>query len=826
MKKFLTILSVIALACACTKNEESDPVVCPVVGDQQLTITASTEADTRIESADGLQFNFKTDDQIGLFFFDDNDALVAENVCFKVASVDAGKATFEKVGSLTADELAKAAKVYAYYPYADGKTIDENGKLAFEIPAVQTQTAKGDFTHLYDAYTMVSARTAIAKNDESASVDLKFSGIFSLVRFNVSNGSEDTVALKSIVMTAEDGHLAGNFAVDTKTDPAFSGINVGIDKSYTDPLIVTETSDSNSNTITVAFKEAVEVAANESVMLYGLVYANNSSTEAVTTYANPNIVATTTTDDEYTLTKSVAKYILPRNQRTTFKMPLNGDDKVVARIDGKGYSSLNDAIKAANGNKQTITLLKGNTFANLPGSMSNITFDGGNAEDVTIDITTSSHDNTNVTFKNVTLAAGNEFDGEKGFGRAKGLKFQNCIITGMMLGYSKTPSDTVTYDGCTFVQDKAEYNMWTYAASVTYKNCTFKGYGKFLHVCNAGNTETYTIDVQSTCKFISLGDANKAAVNIKTIPTPTATSTFLHFKVKIAKSCKFEGNFPTTNGGLWQIDNPYNGLQDVSVVVASKEVYKVGEIAVSSADALENVLNAKGCTAVVSSDLTFNAMVSVKSTLKLENNCQITTESTAQTILAGKGSNLTIQGEGTITGSTTGKGNTAAIWVATNGTVNITDNNTTIVGGGNTQNLPNNAHPCILIYYGTVNISGGHFIAQQDLDANGEPTGYNACVLLYADGQTAATRKATLNISGGVFDNGGFGMLINVNDGANRKDYNIVNITGGIFIGFDPSVGDSGAGIATFVAKGYKSQETTYEGKQAWEVVPDTTTAE
>ncbi len=811
MKKFLTILSVIALACACTNNEETNPVIKP---NQGFTVTASTEANTRIESTDGLQFNFKTDDQIGLFFFDDNDALVAENVCFKVASVDAGKATFEKVGSLTADELAKAAKVYAYYPYAEGKAIDENGKLAFEIPAVQTQTAKGDFTHLYDAYTMVSARTAIAKNDESASVDLKFSGIFSLVRFNVSNGSEDTVALKSIVMTAEDGHLAGNFAVDTTTDPAFSGINVGTDKSYTDPLIVTETSDSNSNTITVAFKEAVEVAANESVMLYGLVYANNSdNTAAVTTYANPNIVATTTTDDEYTLTKSVAKYILPRNQRTTFKMPLNGDDKVVARINGKGYSSLNDAIKVANGNSKTIKLLAGNTFT-LPSDVTKVTFDGGNAEDVTIDIAdklVAGYDN--ITFQNVTFEVGQKnYSG--GFNGSGKLIFKNCIINGKMFGYGVSED----YRSCTFNQNTDDYNMWTYGANVAYKSCTFNCNGRCIHVYNEGINDSPLKIAINNCKFYST-KKEKAALNIKTICDNGAK---LKFNVVVDKYSTTDGNFDTTydENGLWAIDAKYDGTQNVSVTYNSTEVYKVNATVTTTTETvLSNVLNGKNCTAVVENDMTISSILidsGVSSTLELKNGCTISSDNTSSRAI-GSSKSWTLKGEGTIVAPKCDTDDSSAIR-QNGGTLTIEDN-VKIEGVG--SSVSGFGHPCVRVMKGTVNITGGYFHAGKDADGS-----LNACILLTGKDKN---NKAILNISGGVFDNEGGAMCINVQDtkdGQYGSAYNTVNITGGIFIGFDPSVGDSGAGIETFVAKDYKSQETTYEGKQAWEVVPDTTTAE
>ena len=49
-----------------------------------------------------------------------------------------------------------------------------------------------------------------------------------------------------------------------------------------------------------------------------------------------------------------------------------------------------------------------------------------------------------------------------------------------------------------------------------------------------------------------------------------------------------------------------------------------------------------------------------------------------------------------------------------------------------------------------------------------------------------------------------------------------VEIYGGIFINYNPATGDNtGEADDTFVAPGYKSVETTYNGQQAWQVIPE-----
>ena len=51
--------------------------------------------------------------------------------------------------------------------------------------------------------------------------------------------------------------------------------------------------------------------------------------------------------------------------------------------------------------------------------------------------------------------------------------------------------------------------------------------------------------------------------------------------------------------------------------------------------------------------------------------------------------------------------------------------------------------------------------------------------------------------------------------------FRTINVTGGVFVGFDPSnsVADKINGKnANWVPDGYVSKEITYNGKQAWEV--------
>lgn len=64
------------------------------------------------------------------------------------------------------------------------------------------------------------------------------------------------------------------------------------------------------------------------------------------------------------------------------------------------------------------------------------------------------------------------------------------------------------------------------------------------------------------------------------------------------------------------------------------------------------------------------------------------------------------------------------------------------------------------------------------------------------------------------------GTLFVLNQSDDITD-NCFSVKGGTFVGFNPaSVNEAHGTITSFVAEGYKSVETTYEGKQAWEVKP------
>lgn len=97
---------------------------------------------------------------------------------------------------------------------------------------------------------------------------------------------------------------------------------------------------------------------------------------------------------------------------------------------------------------------------------------------------------------------------------------------------------------------------------------------------------------------------------------------------------------------------------------------------------------------------------------------------------------------------------------------------------------------------------------------------------------TIYARKAcTIEINGGVFSaepdaEGKTPYVLNQDDDIT---VNCFSVKGGIFVGFNPAdVNENNRAITSFVADGYKSVETTYNGKKAWKVeaIPAVTTQE
>lgn len=211
-----------------------------------------------------------------------------------------------------------------------------------------------------------------------------------------------------------------------------------------------------------------------------------------------------------------------------------------------------------------------------------------------------------------------------------------------------------------------------------------------------------------------------------------------------------------------------------------------------------------------------------KSNLVLKNGSVLKVEPTriAQnyTLGAHGGSNLSISGNGSIIAPVLPDPTTylaSAIEVGTaskSGTVNIYDN---VTFEGNSGAAGSYA---LRLINGTANIYGGHFKTAGGSSGNAE------CIYVQSSqpSKGAAYNQCNLNIYGGVFETTGDAKyLINCKDEPYKDGKCAIKIMGGIFVGFNPADNTAEGAHTNFVAPGYKSVETTYNGKQAWKVVKE-----
>ena len=211
-----------------------------------------------------------------------------------------------------------------------------------------------------------------------------------------------------------------------------------------------------------------------------------------------------------------------------------------------------------------------------------------------------------------------------------------------------------------------------------------------------------------------------------------------------------------------------------------------------------------------------------KSNLVLKNGSVLKVEPTriAQnyTLGAHGGSNLSISGNGSIIAPVLPDPTTylaSAIDVGSaskSGIVNIYDNVTLEGNSGAAGSY------ALRLVNGTANIYGGHFKTAGGSSGNAE------CIYVQSAQpyRGAAYRQCNLNIYGGVFETTGDAKyLINCKDEPYKDGKCAIKIMGGIFVGFNPADNTAEGAHTNFVAPGYKSVETTYNGKQAWKVIKE-----
>lgn len=250
----------------------------------------------------------------------------------------------------------------------------------------------------------------------------------------------------------------------------------------------------------------------------------------------------------------------------------------------------------------------------------------------------------------------------------------------------------------------------------------------------------------------------------------------------------------------------------VPAVEATTEVELEGSFKRGSVTAISSNINTATITTCHSKS---NLVFKNGSVLKLEP----TETGSLYTLSVRKNSNLTISGNGSIIAPvlispnpTTSQAAAIEVGVqAYSGIVNIYDNVTLEGNSGAAGSY------ALRLVNGTANIYGGHFKTAGGLNGDSE------CIYLQSIKPWRGTyRQCNLNIYGGIFETTGDAKyLINCKDEPYKDGKCAIKIMGGIFVGFNPADNTAEGAHTNFVASGYKSVETTYNGKQAWKVVKE-----
>lgn len=320
-------------------------------------------------------------------------------------------------------------------------------------------------------------------------------------------------------------------------------------------------------------------------------------------------------------------------------------------------------------------------------------------------------------------------------------------------------------------------------------------------------------DAEKADEFVlNCYDANRENGTAKIIVTG---GTFIGFN---PGDCKAEGN------GTNFVAHGYASIAD-GTAADGRTIWKVVPAVEATTEAELEGSFKRGSVTAISSNISTATITTChsKSNLVFKNGSVLKLEPTETgdlyTLSVRKNSNLTISGNGSIIAPvlispnpTTSQAAAIEVGVqAYSGIVNIYDNVTLEGNSGAAGSY------ALRLVNGTANIYGGHFKTAGGLNGDSE------CIYLQSIKPWRGTyRQCNLNIYGGIFETTGDAKyLINCKDEPYKDGKCAIKIMGGIFVGFNPADNTAEGAHTNFVAPGYKSVETTYNGKQAWKVVKE-----
>lgn len=273
--------------------------------------------------------------------------------------------------------------------------------------------------------------------------------------------------------------------------------------------------------------------------------------------------------------------------------------------------------------------------------------------------------------------------------------------------------------------------------------------------------------------------------------------------------CKAEGN------GTNFVAPGYASIAN-GTAADGRTIWKVvSAVEATTAEGLETALTTRGKIVALGQDLEYASSISParNTSLVMKNGAVFKStnddSNNINTLLSISATGVKISGNGTLEAAPNRPNHpSAVIEVRNGGSVDISGNLTFDAKGGS------QANNAIKIIKGTANIHSGYF------HTVGGATKESTSECIYLESGWAASSKANLNIYGGVFEcDGDATYLINCKDEYRSKC--TIKIMGGIFVGFNPADNTADGAHTNYVAPGYKSVETTYNGKQAWKVVKE-----
>ena len=311
-------------------------------------------------------------------------------------------------------------------------------------------------------------------------------------------------------------------------------------------------------------------------------------------------------------------------------------------------------------------------------------------------------------------------------------------------------------------------------------------------------------DAEKADEFVlNCYDANRENGTAKIIVTG---GTFIGFN---PGDCKAEGN------GTNFVAPGYASIAN-GTTADGRTIWKVvPAVEATTAEGLETALTTRGKIVALGQDLEYASSISParNTSLVMKNGAVFKStnddSNNINTLLSISATGVKISGNGTLEAAPNRPNHpSAVIEVRNGGSVDISGNLTFDAKGGS------QANNAIKIIKGTANIHSGYF------HTVGGATKESTSECIYLESGWAASSKANLNIYGGVFEcDGDATYLINCKDEYRSKC--TIKIMGGIFVGFNPADNTAEGAHTNFVAPGYKSVETTYNGKQAWKVVKE-----